>query len=179
MRLTWADRARGFGAVLTRLFETCRPNVPALVFALVTVPAVLPASIDLTFLTVSGGRTITGSGTGTGSLDFGTVSRYGPLPTNVTRSTTATNYTLTTNVGMRVTKSGETSTTYTFRARIVTASSFTWRVNNTNMTTSFTTISASRNYNTTYSYPLRIIILIATTTGLNISQQLEYLAIAN
>lgn len=179
MPSTWADRTQGFGAALTRLFESCRPSVPALVFALVTVPAVLPASISLTFLTVSGGRTITGSGTGTGSLDFGTVSRYGPLPANVTRSTTATNYTLSTNVGLRVSKSGETSTTYTFRARIVTASSFTWRVNNTNMTTSFTTINASRNYDTTYTYPLRIIVLVATNTGLNISQQLEYLAIAN
>lgn len=179
MPSTWADWTHGFGAALTRLFESCRPNVPALAFALVTVPAVLPASIDLTFLTVGTGRTITGSGTGTGSLDFGTVSLYGPLPTNVTRSTTATNYTLTTNVGVRVTKSGESSTTYTFRARIVTASSFTWRVNNTNMTTAFTTVYATQNYNTTYTIPLRIIILIATDTGLDISQQLEYLAIAN
>ncbi len=157
----------------------CRPNWAAIVFALLTVPAGLAGSIDLTFSTSASGRPVTGSGTGTGSIDFGTVSRYGVLPTNVTRTTTASDYTVSTNIGVRVNKTSETSANYTFRARLVQSSTFVWKVANTTVSTTFVTINASRNYSTVYNVALRFVVPLTTTTGLNITQDLEYLAIAN
>jgi len=159
--------------------QTCRPSVAALAFALLTLPAALPAAIDLTFLSVATGVSVTGSGAATGSLNFGTISGFGPLPANVTRTSTDSDYTVTTDVGVRVTKESESSTTYTLRARLLTPSAFGWRVGSTDMSTAFSTVSSLRFYATTYSTALRIVIPTATTTGLNISQQLEYLAIAN
>ena len=155
------------------------PGVPALVVALLTVPVVLSASIALEFLTAaSGGRPVTGSGTATASMDFGTISKYGALGTNLTRSTTTSDYTISTNLSTRVTEVGE-GPKYSLRARIVTASVFTWKVGATVLSTTLATIASNRNYNTTYTYALQIVIPDAQTTGLSISQDLEFLAIAN
>ncbi len=146
---------------------------------MLTVPVVLSASIALEFLTAaSGGRTVTGAGTATASMDFGTISKYGALGTNLTRTTTASDYTISTNLSARVTEVAE-GTKYTLRARIVTASVFTWKVGTTVLSTTLTNLSTNRNYGTTYTYALQIVIPDTQTTGLSISQNLEFLAIAN
>lgn len=155
------------------------PCVPALVVALLTVPVGLSASIALEFLTAaSGGRPVVGSGTATASMDFGTISKYGALGTNLTRSSTTSDYTISTNLSNRVTAVAE-GTKYTLRARIVTASVFTWKVGTTVLSTTLATISPNRNYATTYTYAIQVVIPDTQTTGLSISQDLEFLAIAN
>lgn len=157
-----------------------RPSLPALVFALLTVPTVLGAAISLTFQAVTGGVTLSGAGTGTATLDFGTVRKYGTLAANVTRTTTASDYTLSTNLGTRVTKTGEPSTTsYTLRARRTMTNAYGWQVNSTTLTTTYATLSTTDAYATTYSRALRLVVPDAQTTGLSIVELLEFLAIAN
>lgn len=156
------------------------PCVPALVLALLTVPVGLSASIALQFLTAaSGGRPVVGSGTATASMDFGTISKYGALGTNLTRSLTASDYAISTNLSTRVTEVGEAPPRYTLRARIVAASAFTWSVGAVVLSTSFATIALNRTYGVTYTYELQLVIPDTQTTGLSISQDLEFLAIAN
>ncbi len=156
-----------------------RPSLPALVFAALSVPMVMQASIALTFQTVGGGITLGGSGTDTATLAMGNISRYGSVPAGVTRTTGAANYTVSTPVGVRVTVASESSTSYFLRSRITTTSVHSWIVNGVTLTTTAQVIATNRAYATTYSYPLDIQIADAQTTGLGISTVVNFNAVAN
>src|ERR1700674_860493 len=55
------------------------------------VSATVTGSISLTFVTDASGMTVTGTGSSTASLPFGTVSMYsGSVPTNVTKTVSGT-----------------------------------------------------------------------------------------
>ena len=157
-----------------------RPSVPALVFALLAVPVGMSAAITLTFSSVAGGVSLTGSGTGTAGLSFGTVSRYGPFGAGMTRTVGASNYTLATTMGVSVTKSGgPPSPSYTLQARLGASSVYTWRVQGVTLTTTYANLAVSEAYSTIVSRSLEFVIPNSQTTGLSVSQAIEFLAIAN
>ena len=86
-----------------------------------TVNGTVVSSISLTIDTFNG-ATLTGAGTDTASTDLGTISKFGgTLPTGVTRTRTATNYKLSSNVGVTVVKANSISTAYTLNAKLSTA----------------------------------------------------------
>ena len=150
--------------------------------ALAAAPASLSAQllgIDLTFDSVAGSVPLAGAGTGTGVLNFGTVSAYQPVGGGVTRASTASDYTLSTQFAVRVTKALIVlSSHYTLRARLTVAQPLTWTVNGTAMTTSFQTISTSQNYGTTAPYPVGFTVPLAAAAGA-VSTTIEVMAIAN
>src|SRR5580698_8604748 len=78
------------------------------------VTAHIQGSINLIFSTATGGFAVTGTGTATASLPFGSVQMYGgTVPTNVTRTLTGkTAFTLTTPVNVEVDLANSTSATY-------------------------------------------------------------------
>jgi hypothetical protein len=154
------------------------PSVPALALALISVPCVMQATLTLTFENVAGGITITGAGSGAATLSIGTVSKFGSVPAGVTRTLGVSNYTLATPMGVRVTKTSESSTSYTIRSKLGSSSTFTWRVDGITLTTGFQNIVSGRAYATTYSYTLEIVIpdSQATTTH---SREVDYIAVAN
>lgn len=156
-----------------------RPSLPALVFALMTVPVVMTASISLDFRNVPGGVTLTGATTDTAGLDFGVVSKYGSIAAGITRTLSASDYTLSSPFGVRVNKVSETSASYTLNARLVTTSVFSWKVDGLTLTTTFATLSASLAYGTSFTHMLDMVIADAQTTGLSVVQAIEFLAIAN
>ena len=80
------------------------------------VSAQLASSIELTFVTDGSGVALGGSGTNAASLDFGTVSRYGTLATNVSRAINTTTFTVSTPFDISVTKSNISSSNYTLHA---------------------------------------------------------------
>ncbi len=157
-----------------------RPTVPALVFALMTAPAMMHASIAFTFRTVAGGVTMTGATTNTGGLNFGTVSRYKTIGTaNLTRTLGASDYTLSTPMAVRVTKSTESSTSYTLQARLGTASVHTWKVHSVTLSTTYANLVVAEPYASNRTHTLEMVITNAQTTGLSVSQTINFLAIAN
>ena len=134
--------------------------------------------ITLTFETVGGGLPVSGEGTNTASLDFGTVSAFGPVGPGVTRSNTATDYTLSAQFGVRVTKGGGTSPDYTLRARLTGAHPLTWRINGVVMGTSYATVAFTQPYAATLSHALEFVVPLTSAPG-GISTTFDVLAISN
>jgi hypothetical protein len=96
------------------------------------VTANIEGSINLTFLTATGGFAVTGTGTATASLPFGNVQMYGgTVPTNVVRTLTGTtSFTLTTPVNVEVDLANSTSATFGVLVNLTTADSVnTWKFN--------------------------------------------------
>lgn len=146
--------------------------------ALATCPAALLADISLSLRSVAGGVPLLGSGNPTASLDFGTVSKLGPLTSGVSRTTTATSYTISTLFGVRVARTKGSTPNYTLRARLLSSHPIVWRVDNVAMTTSFQSVAFSQPYGPTVSHTLGFTVSDATATG-STSTTVEFLAIAN
>src|SRR5689334_17108838 len=78
--------------------------------------------ISLQFDTDPAGVTLGAAGTSAASVNFGTISAFGPLSGGVTRpSVTAANYTVRTIFDVQVTQGGLNSTGYTLTANLTTA----------------------------------------------------------
>src|ERR1700674_2515585 len=95
------------------------------------VTAEVAGSINLTFVTDASGLAVTGTGTSTASLPFGTVSMYsGTVPTNVTKTVNGTtSFDLSTPFDVRVDLANSASTTYTLTATLATSDAVnTWSI---------------------------------------------------
>src|SRR5688500_20396647 len=85
-----------------------------------TFPGILFAQqISLTFQTVTGGLSVSGAGTDTASMNFGTVSAYAPLGAGITRSTNATVYSIGSNFVVRVLRYVGEGANYLFCERLM------------------------------------------------------------
>lgn len=80
----------------------------------------LASSINLTFVTDTSGLALTGSGTNTATLNFGTISRYSTPATHVTQTSDSTSFTVSTPFDVSVTKSNVTSANYALSAQLQT-----------------------------------------------------------
>ncbi len=135
--------------------------------------------IDLTFQSVAGSVSISGAGTGAATLNFGTVSAFEPVGVGVTRTSTATNYTIATQFGVRVTKGALVfSPNYTLRARLTVVQPLTWKVEGVTMSTSFTTIATSQPYTTPLPHALAFIVPLSSAAGA-VNTNIEVMAVAN
>jgi hypothetical protein len=153
-----------------------RPWILALAFA--TSPALLFAdNIVLTFNSVPGGAPIVGAGTNVAILNFGTVSAFGPLGSGVSRTISASDYTISTQFGVRVVRNGN-SPNYTLQARLQLAHSLAWQLNGVTMTTSPTTVATLQPYGTTLPHTLAFVVPFSFAAGL-VNTGFEVTAIAN
>jgi hypothetical protein len=155
-----------------------------LVVGLILLPAPLHAQllsgISLSFAAVSGSLPLSGAGTSSASLNFGNVSAFGPLTAGASRTVGASSYTLSTNFGVRTTKTliGLLSPNYTLMGRLQSVQTLTWQVNGTTMSTTDAVIGTSQPYGTTVSHSLSFVVPFSQAAG-PLTTVLEITAIAN
>lgn len=155
-----------------------RRHLWALVLGLVLFPAPSFALILLSFQSIPGSLPILGAGTPIGILNYGTVSAFGPVGNGVTRSVGASAYTISTRIGVRVTKLLTASSTYTLRARVVTSNGVGWEVDGSTLTTGATTVATLQPYATTVPHTLSLVVPFARPAAA-VTTVLEVTAIAD
>jgi len=123
-----------------------------------TVTGTIESSISLTI--ESAGGTTSGTGTAAATSDLGNISKYGSAPTGFTLARGASNWTLSSTVGVKVDKANLTSTDYTLTAQLgsAPASGLAWKLNGSTLSDSAaTTLTSTGTYASTGSYSWDIV----------------------
>jgi len=118
-----------------------------------TVTGTVESSINLTI--ESAGGTTSGTGTAAATSALGNISKYGSAPTGFTLARGASNWTLSSTVGVKVDKANLTSTDYTLTAQLgsAPASGIAWKLNGSTLSDSAaTTLTSTGTYASTGSY---------------------------
>jgi len=118
-----------------------------------TVTGTVESSISLTI--ESAGGTTSGTGTAAATSALGNISKYGSAPTGFTSARGASNWTLSSTVGVQVDKANLTSTDYTLTAQLgsAPASGVAWKLNGSTLSDSAaTTLTSTGTYASTGSY---------------------------
>lgn len=124
-----------------------------------TVTGTVESSINLTI--ESAGGTTSGTGTAAATSDLGNISKYGSAPTGFTLARGASDYTLSSTVGVKVDKANLTSTDYTLTAQLgsAPASGIVWKLNGSTLSDSAaTTLTSTGTYASTGSYSWDIVV---------------------
>lgn len=123
---------------------------------------------------------MTGAGTNSATVNFGNVSAFNPLTAGVSRTVNASSYTLSTNFGVRATRTvlGALSPSYTLKGRLQSAQTLTWQINGTTMSTTDAVIGSLQPYGTTVAYSLSFVVPFSQAAG-PVTTVLEITAIAN
>lgn len=153
----------------------------SLVLALVLLPApVFALLITLSFDSVPGSVPLSGAGTNTATLNFGSVSAFEPLNPGVTRTVGASSYAVSTRFGVRATHllGGLLTPNYTLQARLRSAHVLTWQMDGMTLSTSPLTISTSLPYGPAIAHTLRFEVPFSHAPG-PVTTVLEVTAIAN
>lgn len=153
----------------------------SLMLGLVFFPApVCALLISMSFESVPGSVPLTGSGTTNGTLNFGRVSAFEALGAGVSRSVGASNYTISTQFGVRGTHllGGILSPNYTLQARLRNPHALTWRVDGVTMSTAAATVATSQPYGATVPHTLAFVLPFSQAAG-GVTTVLEVTAIAN
>src|SRR5580765_1817143 len=83
-----------------------------------TVTATVNGSIQLVFDSDAAGVALSGTGTNTATLAFGNVSAFGAISGGIVRTTTASNFTVSSAVDVKVSKTNSASANYTLTAQL-------------------------------------------------------------
>lgn len=124
-----------------------------------TVTGTVESSISLTI--ESAGGTTSGTGTASATSDLGNISKYGSAPTGFTLARGASDWTLSSTVGVKVDKANLTSTDYTLTAQLgsAPASGIVWKLNGSTLSDSAaTTLTSTGTYASTGSYSWDIVV---------------------
>jgi len=124
-----------------------------------TVTGTVESSISLTV--ESAGGTTSGTGTAAATSDLGSISKYGSAPTGFTLAKGASDWTLSSTVGVNVEKANLTSTDYTLTAQLgsAPASGIVWKLNGSTLSDSAaTTLTSTGTYASTGSYSWDIVV---------------------
>jgi hypothetical protein len=146
------------------------------------------SGIALVFDTASGGVGLGGANTNAATLGFGTVSAYGPLSPNVTRSNvTSSSYTISTPFAIQVIEAGLTTTSYTLTSNLAAAAptGLTFMVDTVTLTTAAQTVQTGASYNTDIAHTLYMIVSTAApgaggpAVGTQLSTTINFTATAH
>ena len=124
-----------------------------------TVTGTVESSINLTI--ESAGGTTSGTGTAAATSDLGNISKYGSAPTGFTLARGASNWTISSTVGVNVDKANLTSTDYTLTAQLgsAPASGVVWKLNGSTLSDSAaTTLTSTGTYASTGSYSWDVVV---------------------
>lgn len=145
-----------------------------------TVTATVSSSIGLTFEDDAAGVALTGAGTNAATMALGTISAYGTIATpGVTRTRTATDFTVSSPFGVKVVRANSSSANYTLAVALASADATnTWRVNATTLTTSNQNLGTGYSYGTAVSHTVYLTVPFTASTGA-ISKVLNFTATAN
>jgi hypothetical protein len=140
-------------------------------------------SINLTFVTDSSGLAVTGTGTSTASLPFGTVKMYGgSVPTGVTKTVSGTtSFSLATPFDVRVDLANSASATYILTALLATADATNvWLIGATDISASGTAsnLTSTGAYATDVPYTLHLTVPATAAAGL-ITNSIGFTAVGN
>jgi len=127
--------------------------------ATLTVTGTIDSSISMTV--ESAGGTTSGTGTAAATSALGSISKYGSAPTGFTLARGASDWTLSSTVGVQVDKANLTSTDYTLTAQLgsAPASGVTWKLNGSTLSDSAaTTLTSTGTYGSTGSYSWDIVV---------------------
>ncbi|MEA2345520.1 MAG: hypothetical protein QOF63_3689 [Thermoanaerobaculia bacterium] len=127
--------------------------------ATLTVTGTVESSISITV--ESAGGTTSGTGTAAATADLGSISKYGSAPTGFTLARGASNWTLSSTIGVQVVKANLTSTDYTLTAQLgsAPASGVAWKLNGSTLSDSAaTTLTSTGTYASTGSYSWDIVV---------------------
>lgn len=145
-----------------------------------TVTATIESSIGMTFENDAAGVTLTGAGTNAATMAFGSISAYQTISTpGVTRTVSASDFTVSSPFGVNVIKANTLSGTYTLAAALGSPDlTNTWKINTTALTTSNQNLGALYSYGSPVSHTVYLTVPFAATTG-GISKVLNFTATAN
>ena len=124
-----------------------------------TVTGTVESSISLTV--ESAGGTTSGTGTAAATSALGNISKYGSAPTGFTLARGASNWTLSSTVGVQVDKANLTSTDYTLTAQLgsAPASGVSWKLNGSTLSDSAaTTLTSTGTYGSAGSYSWDVVV---------------------
>jgi predicted secreted protein len=124
-----------------------------------TVTGTVESSINLTI--ESAGGTTSGTGTAAATSTLGSISKYSSAPTGFTLARGASDWTLSSTVGVKVDKANLTSTDYTLTAQLgaAPASGIVWKLNGSTLSDSAaTTLTSTGTYASTGSYSWDIVV---------------------
>lgn len=137
------------------------------------------SSISMTI--ESAGGTFSQGGTNAALTDLGSISKFGALPTNFSRTTTSSTWTLASSVGVTVEKANSASTAYTLNAKLSTApaTGVVWKVNAFTLNAAtVTAMTAAGQWGTSPTYSWSIEIPDALATASAIDNTIEFSAIS-
>jgi hypothetical protein len=133
------------------------------------VTATIAGSINLTFVTDASGLPLTGTGTSTASLSFGTISMFGgSVPTNVTKTDNGTtSFSMSTPFDVRVDLANSISTAYTLNVTLATADATNaWLIGATDISSGGPfALTAAGEYGIAVPYTLKITVPATETAG--------------
>jgi hypothetical protein len=133
------------------------------------VTADVAGSINLTFVKDASGIALTGAGTSTASLDFGSVSMFGgSVPTGVTKTVHGTtSFDLSTPFDVRVDLANSASATYTLTATLATADNVNvWSIGATDISSAAGfALTATGEYGTALPYALKVNVPASAAAG--------------
>jgi hypothetical protein len=152
-------RRLGIVTALVALLAASSPARAATSSGTLTVTGTVESSISLTI--ESAGGTTSGTGTAAATSDLGSISKYGSAPTGFTLARGASNWTLSSTVGVKVDKANLTSTDYTLTAQLgsAPASGIAWKLNGSTLSDSAaTTLTSTGTYASTGSYSWDVVV---------------------
>ena len=144
--------------------------------------------ISLVFDSDLAGVNLGSSGTSAASLNFGTISAFGPLSAGVTRPTvTAASYTVRTIFDVEVIQGGLTSTTYTLTANLaaVAPTGLSYKVDAVTLSIASQTIQVNAAYNADLAHNMDLVVSTAApgaggpAVGTPITTTINFTATAN
>src|SRR5947209_3494528 len=138
-------------------------------------------SSSLTLLVQNAGGTTSGTGTAAATSALGNISKFGSAPTGFTLARGASNWTLSSTVGVEVDKANLTSTDYTLTAQLgsAPASGVTWKLNGSTLSDSAaTTLTSTGTYASTGSYSWDIVVADSASAAA-IDNTINFTATAN
>src|SRR6266542_4852634 len=124
-----------------------------------TVTGTIESSISLTI--ESAGGTTSGTGTAAATSDLGSISKYGSAPTGFTLARGASDWTISSTIGVQVDKANTTSLDYTLTAQLgsAPASGVVWKLNGSTLSDSAaTTLTSTGTWASTGSYSWDIVV---------------------
>ncbi|PYP87676.1 MAG: hypothetical protein DMG65_16530 [Candidatus Angelobacter sp. Gp1-AA117] len=138
-------------------------------------------SSSLTLLVQNAGGTTSGTGTAAATSALGNISKFGSAPTGFTLARGASNWTLSSTVGVEVDKANLTSTDYTLTAQLgsAPASGVTWKLNGSTLSDSAaTTLTSTGTFASTGSYSWDIVVADSASAAA-IDNTINFTATAN
>jgi hypothetical protein len=145
-----------------------------------TVTATVESSISLTFENDAAGVALAGAGTNAATMALGSISAYETISTpGVTRTTTASDFTVSSPFGVKVVKANTSSADYTLAAALGSVDSTnTWKINAITLTTVNQNLGAAYSYGSAVAHTMYLTVPFSASTGA-ISKVLNFTATAN